>query len=156
LINTFKIEIFKVDSSETTTYDGLDFRFIDIVCNNNYFLILRNIYEGAELATTYYLVNVKNGQTIELLNIPVFSPDKKKLLVFDRFGQDTEPLIMIVNITSEKYKTELTLFPKQWEPTDVKWINSSKIKIDRVQIENKSLPTPIFYKFNGVKWTLSK
>jgi hypothetical protein len=143
-----------------TTFAIKEFRLIDIVCDNKYYLIQQvESYESEfVLHVSYLLINKKDGEESSLIERPVFSPDNSHFIeLFLVVVDGNEPELKVSKVSYDgKIVVEFSMkenfeTPRYWESAT--WINNNEFNINMTNGEKPI--APVKYKFNGIKWVLA-
>lgn len=121
------------------------FTFRNFYQDINSYLIAVHYYEGG----IYSIYNKTTGEKIDVPGIIKISPDNSRILSF-RVGYEEENLIEIYNYSSNSYRNEFKFEPKEWSPTNAKWIDNNHIEIEKSEIRNESNKIgKVIYEYDG-------
>jgi len=106
---------------------GGRFSFREYLSGPGYFLLHRQLHES----TDYVLVNARSGKRFALQERPVVSPDGSRLVTASAglSGMSAGNGVQIWRIMRSGLELEFELAPKDWEPTDPRWLNNRSIQL---------------------------
>ena len=125
---------------------GVAYTYREFIPGVAYHLIHAHLYEG----TAFLLIGHRTGDVARLQALPVFSPD------LGRFATASEDLdarynateIQIWRITQRSPVREwshepagnpVALTPDAWGPTNLRWISSTEIRVQKVTLDPETL-----------------
>ncbi|HKZ03297.1 MAG TPA: hypothetical protein VI750_06505 [Pyrinomonadaceae bacterium] len=103
------------------------YSFRDYLRDLGYFLIHRQFYEGDD----YLMIQDTTGRRYELQNVPVVSPDKRRLVTASNgiSGGYNANALQIWRLTLRGMVLEQTIEPNDWGPSDAEWIDNLTIRV---------------------------
>jgi len=105
----------------------LKFSFRDYLRDIGYFLLHRQYYEGDD----YLLIQDTTGNKFELQDVPVISPDKRRLVTASNgiSGGYNANAVQIWQLTKRGVVLEQSFEPKGWAPSDPVWTDNLGIRL---------------------------
>ena len=103
------------------------FSFRDYPKGIGYFVLHRQIYEGAD----YLLIHARSGKQFVLQERPVISPDGLRIVTASPglSGMSSGNAVQIWRIQPRGPELEFELSPRDWEPSDPKWLGNRTIRL---------------------------
>jgi hypothetical protein len=94
-----------------------------------YFLLHRQFYEGVG----YLMIEGKTGARFDLHDIPLISPDKRRLVTASDgvTGGYSPNAVRIWRLSQKGMELEQTLEPEDWGPSDPTWVDSQTIRVTK-------------------------
>jgi hypothetical protein len=92
-----------------------------------YFVLHRQLYEGAD----YLLVHARSGEQFVLQERPVISPDRLRIVTASAglSGMSNGNAVQIWRLQPRRPELEFELSPRDWEPSEPKWLDSKTIRL---------------------------
>ncbi len=137
-------------ADQTTTFidkdvddeTGLWYTYRELVPGVAYHLVQAYLYEG----TAFLLISHRTGDVVRVQALPIFSPDGNR---FATASEDLEARynpneIQIWRITESAIVREwslepagnpVTFTPDAWGPTNLRWISSTEIRVQKVTFD---------------------
>jgi tetratricopeptide (TPR) repeat protein len=103
------------------------YSFRDYLRDLGYFLIHRQFYEGVD----YLMIQDRTGRRYEMQDLPVISPDKRRLVTASNgigggYGANA---IEVWRLAGRSMIREQTITPEDWGPSDAEWIDNQTIRV---------------------------
>lgn len=118
--------------SATGTYEGTaHYSYIEWLDCVGFHLVSASYYEGG----AYLFVSGKTGKRIGFDNIPVFSPDRRKIAVGSEDLLSSgyrSNAIEIWKLEKGEWKKEWQHAPSEWGPGTVQWNGNNEIRITKL------------------------
>lgn len=103
------------------------FSFRENLSGPGYYLLHRQSHEWVD----YVLINARSGKRFTLQERPVVSPDGSRLVTASAglSGMSAGNAVQVWRIKPSGLELEFELAPKDWEPTDPRWLNNRTIQL---------------------------
>lgn len=128
--------------------DGVWFTFRDFMENINAYLVEVHYYEGGR----YALISKTSGMMVGVPGKINVSPDHQRFISFnlDLESQFTPNGFVIYSIKNGIFLKELEMYPDDWGPSNINWINGNQIQIEKTEWKNGALEVSrvITYEYN--------
>ena len=121
-----------------------------------YILLREQFYEGYR----YVLVSRKTGKGFEIDNVPVLSPDRKRLVTSskDLVAKYNPNAIKIYKISPENLKLEWSWEPKDWGPSEPSWTDDGTVALRKVYVSTATMKEDVSNRLRIIQknggWTL--
>ncbi len=124
--------IFKDADKETD--DGKWYTFRDYFKDINSYLITIQHYEGL----SYVLIHKITGNSIDIPGLIQISPDKKRIISYnvDLEAGYSDNGFVIYQIKNGSFIKEYELYPDDWGPSKINWIDNKNVEIEKTIIQN--------------------
>ncbi len=141
--NTLELNIQNGKKLRFVNSDDLGYEFQEYFREHGYFLIKKQTIEEA----TYLLVNQQTGKEIDIDELPLFSPDARRIIMISVCEAFCTDRIQIWKFSQNDMKVEWTFDPERslgpeesWADGSARWIDNSTIevtKVMRINLENR-------------------
>lgn len=122
------------DPTENQSKDSRFYTFDKLYEDINYYGVNVGYYVGMDSSSFYLLINKKNGNQVSVVSKKIIiSPDKQKIVSYnsDLVSGFTVNGFDILSRKGDNFRKEYQLEPKDWGPSNAKWINDLEVEFEK-------------------------
>lgn len=150
--------ISETNTNENKSEDTRIYIFDKFYKEINYYGVIVRYYVGMDNSSFYLLINKKNGNEISLPSEKlIISPNKQRIVSYnvDLISGFTTNGFNIFNLKDGNSYKEYEYYPKDWGPSNVKWINDSELEFEKTKLNDnfeEEIAGVVKFKFIDNKW----